>query len=139
MDSNIYIFAFGDEPAADCEQAIRHLTVGIHGFRLHLPRMVVDEVGRNLRADGLKLCHKFWRDMGCAIDEEEIVPIGIIKSYRDRGFKSGDAVIAAYCEHAKVQCLVSENRDFLALSKPLPFRVMKAATFLKPTPSPPET
>jgi len=100
--------------------------------------MVVDEVGRNLRAAGLKLCHTFWREMGCAIDEEEIIPLGLIKSYRDRGFKSGDSVIAAYCEHAKVQCLVSENRDFLALSKPLPFGVMKAATFLKMSTSHPK-
>ena len=48
-----------------------------------------------------------------------------------RSLKPADAQIGAYAEWVKADFLISENRDFLALAKPIPFRVMKASAFLK--------
>jgi len=131
LDSNEYLFTFGIERHAECVELLTYLSGTPAKWKLRVPRLVVDEVGRNLPTPLLKECHRFWRDTGCVVDEEDITPIGLINAYRKRGLKSGDAVIAAYCEHVNAKCLVSENRDFLALAKPLPFRVMKASAFLK--------
>lgn len=131
LDSNVYILAFGDEPAADCEGVTVLVAASPSRFRLRVPRLAVKEIGRNLVPIQLKRLHNFWRKMGCSIDEEEIVPIGLIKAYRDRGLKSGDSVIAAYCDHLGMDALISENRDFLAMTTPLPFRILKAAEFLR--------
>ena len=131
MDSNEYLFAFGFEPLDESVELLTLLGRRHGAFNIHLPRLVVDEVTRNLPAPLMKECHRFWKTCGAVIDEEEIIPLGTIKSFRERGLKSGDATIAAYCAHLKIRILVSENRDFLALTKSLPFRVLKSAEFLK--------
>lgn len=50
--------------------------------------------------------------------------------YESRGLKPGDAFIAAYTEWSGADYLITENRDFLALTS-LPFRVVRAEEFLK--------
>lgn len=93
--------------------------------------MVVDEVTQNLTNPILRIIHQFWILMGCTIDDDGLIPADLYESYIHRGLKSADARIAAYAEWIAADVLVSENRDFLALTKPLSFRVMKADAFLK--------
>lgn len=69
--------------------------------------------------------------MGCVTENDDLVPMALYAKYVSRNLKSADALIAAYSEWVKAELLVSENRDFLALSTPLPFRVVKAAAFLR--------
>ncbi len=131
LDSNEYIYGFGAERKPECEGLILRVAEKAGRLSLFVPRMVADEVERNVSGAMFKAVHHFWREMGCSIDDDHIVPGGMLASYLKRGLKDADAMIGAYTEWVRADALVSENRDFLALSNPLPFRVMKASTFLK--------
>ncbi|MBI3020645.1 MAG: hypothetical protein HYY59_01405, partial [Candidatus Omnitrophica bacterium] len=50
--------------------------------------------------------------------------------YESLGLKPGDAFIAAYTEWTGADYLVTENRDFLALTA-LPFKIVRAEALLK--------
>lgn len=131
LDSNEYILAYGEERAPDCEALIFRLTTQEGNVELFVPWMVVDEITHNLNDRVLRRIHRFWRLMGCTIEDESDAPSRIENAYLARGLKPADAQIAAYAEWVRAEILVSENRDFLALSTPLPFRVMKAAVFIE--------
>ena len=59
------------------------------------------------------------------------VELSRLRTYQRRGCKLGDAAIAAHLEVLGVGTLVSENRDFLSEIMGLPFRVLRAADFLR--------
>jgi hypothetical protein len=131
LDSNEYIYAFGVERKPECEALLQCLADPSVQSRLFVPQSVADEVRRNMRSVMFKQCHRFWNAMACAIDDESDIPSRFQNAYLTRGLKAADAQIAAYAEWVGADFLISENRDFLALTKPLPFRVLKAAEFLK--------
>jgi len=58
------------------------------------------------------------------------VPFELGAKYESLGLKPGDAFIAAYTEWTGADYLVTENRDFLALTA-LPFKIVRAEAFLK--------
>jgi hypothetical protein len=61
----------------------------------------------------------------------EKAKLDLIRKYRDLGCKLGDAVIASHLEMMNITTLVSENRDFYAEIKGLPFRVLRAEEALR--------
>lgn len=131
LDSNEYILTFGEIEALDSADVVRWIALTGTKARLFVPRMVSVEVRRNLRRSQFKDCLSFWMEKKCKIDDDRRVPKALLRSYQDRNLKPADALIAAYSEWVRTDFLVSENRDFLALTSPLPFRVLKAAEFLK--------
>jgi len=135
------VYAFGAERKADCEELLRKAAAAAAAgrARVFLPRLVVAEVGRNMPAVLLKECHLFWNSIGCVIDEDDAVPSALMAAYLNCGLKPADALIGAYAEWVGADFLISENRDFLALTSPLPFTVMKASAFLKTSTLPPKT
>ena len=58
-------------------------------------------------------------------------PIGeqIIAHYRQFGLKTGDALIAAFCEQEAVEILISENRHFLKELPTRTFEIMDSEHF----------
>ena len=133
LDSNEYIFAFGQKREVACEAVVRWLiAVAAEGrASLFVSRTVVNDVRRHMPGVLFKECHIFWRNVGTSIDEDGLIPSEILVAYLGRGLKMGDALVGAYAEWVDADFLISENRDFLALSTPLPFRVVKAAAFLR--------
>ncbi|OGH61455.1 MAG: hypothetical protein A3G34_05595 [Candidatus Lindowbacteria bacterium RIFCSPLOWO2_12_FULL_62_27] len=129
LDSNEYIYAFGAERKPACERLIGRLIEKAEKNSLSVSRSIADETRRNLKRTAFKLCHRFWLDMACRIDDDDNVPKALFASYLVRGLKPADAQIGAYAEWVNADFLISENRDFLALSKPLPYRIMKASEF----------
>lgn len=131
LDTNEYLYAFGLERKVECEDINFWLGANAADVELFVPRMVVDEITRNLANPILRRIHRFWKLMECSIDDDGLIPADLYESYIHCGLKSADARIGAYAEWVDADYLISENRDFLSLAGPLPFRVTKAAAFLK--------
>jgi len=111
LDSNEYVFGFGSERKGSSERLLASLATTPARHEIRLPRTILEE-------------------LGIVPDEDWVVPFETGWRYETAGLKPGDAFIAAYAEWARVDCLVTENRDFLQ-SKELPFIVLKAEEFLK--------
>ena len=131
LDSNEYIKGFGPEETHPAAHLLGRISLEGKRLRLHVTRRIEKEVARNLTETQMRLCHRFWRALGVEIDEESVIPGDVLAKYAERGLKIGDALIAAYAESKEVDILVSENRHFLALSGPLPFKVLNAGDVLK--------
>ena len=53
----------------------------------------------------------------------------LLAYYRQLGLKTGDAKIAAFCEQAAIDILVSENRHFLEELPNRSFEILDSRTF----------
>jgi len=130
LDSNVFIFAYGDPRKASCERLIAHLIVHATTLRLGISRNILEEVRRNINPQAHKELWVLLNDLGVVVDENWQVPYELGVKYEHLGLKSGDAFIAAYTEWIGADYLITENRDFLHLVH-LPFTVIKADPFLK--------
>ena len=130
LDSNEYIFAFG--PSIDQTPRALIKTI-LDKFPLHsirLPRLITDEVRRNLSPESNKIFMAFITGIA-EIDEDFVVPFELGAKYEAYGFKEADAFIAAYAEWVGADALVSENRHFMRRSDNLPFLVIPAEECLQ--------
>jgi hypothetical protein len=97
-----------------------------------IPRQVLLELQANLRHEEMReffrLLHRYAGHTDMCWEQVELARI---RSYQRRGCKLGDAAVAAHLEVLGVGTLVSENRDFLYEIIGLPFRVLRAADFLR--------
>ena len=113
LDSNEFIFALGgQEHNAKTLLDILFAETAHHSLRL--PRTVFEEVKRNLSVEAFKEFILLLLSANIPIDEDALVPFGLVMKYELAGFKYADAFIAAYAEYAGAEVLVSENRHFLA-------------------------
>jgi predicted nucleic acid-binding protein len=129
LDTNIWIFGLRHQPEQPaCAQVLQHLP------RLHvkIPRQVMLELQANLRHEEMREFFRLLhRHPGQTDIRWEQVDLSRIRTYQRRGCKLGDAAVAAHLEVLGVGTLVSENRDFLYEIMGLPFRVLRAADFLR--------
>lgn len=130
LDSNEYIFAFG----ASKDQTPRLLIKTIlEEFPLHtirLPRLITDEVRRNLSPESNRNFMAFITSLA-EIDEDFVVSFELGAKYEALGFKEADAFISAYTEWVGADALVTENRHFLKRMDNLPFIVITAEECLR--------
>ena len=97
-----------------------------------IPRVVAIETTHNLRvvadvAHFYRLFHE--RPFARIIDEP--VPAEIFQRYVDLGLRAkGDAVIGAFAEWMRVDCLISDNRHFLRDLRTDAYRLLSPGDFL---------
>ena len=129
LDTNIWIFGLRHQPEQlACAQLLRHLP------QLHakIPRQVLRELQANLRHEEMRAFFRLLhRHAGQTDMRWEQVELARIHTYQRLGCKLGDAAVAAHLDVLGVGTLVSENRDFLYEIRNLPFRVLRAAEFLR--------
>lgn len=130
LDSNVFIFAFDRPPKAGCVSLLTFLSEHRTSHAVHIPRLILKEIRRNLALPALQQAMKSIHQLAIP-DENFVVPFKLGARYEARGLKPADAFIAAYAEWAGTDCLVSENRHFLSRQQSLPFRVLTAEQCLK--------
>jgi len=130
LDSNEYLFALGAERKPACEALLNTLLKDPTTYRLRISRTILEEVRRNTAPQRFRDLWLFLQALGVSADEDWEVSFELGVKYESLGLKPGDAFIAAYTEWTGAECLVTENRDFLALTS-LPFKIVRADAFLK--------
>jgi len=129
LDTNIWIFGLRRQPEQPaCAQVLQHLPQ----LYVKIPRQVLLEPQANLRHEEMREFFRLLhRHPGQTDMRWEHVELARIRTYQRRGCKLGDAAVAAHIEVLGIGTLVSENRDFLCEIMGLPFRVLRAADFLR--------
>ena len=120
LDTNIYIFGFGLSTKPSCEQLLDALISTSSLCSIRIPRLIVEEVRRNLAPEYFKEFISFVTDI-VYVDEDLVVPFELGSKYEFMGLKPADAFIAAYTEWVGADALVTENRHFLSQNPNLPF------------------
>lgn len=130
LDSNEYVFSFGKFTKAPCISLIERLKAGHAESKLRIPRLIVNEVKRNVSPQAFEKFIAFLKGR-TTVDEDFLVPFELGAKYEARGLKSADAFIAAYAEWVGASFLITENRHFLTRQKNLPFKVRSAEQSLR--------
>lgn len=130
IDSNIFILGIGE-----IDHNSVKLLEKIVDFNVIIPRLIIQEVVKNLAEIKYNLPKKFFRliysSKAFKIDERKI-PKQLIEKYKRLGVKKeADAAIGGFVEWVKAQYLISGNRHFLEEAKPTKFKILTAKEFLK--------
>jgi hypothetical protein len=127
IDSNQFIFGLTETD----RDSVRLLDV-ISEFNVAVPRLVVQEVTRNL--DTTAQVRKFYRllhEVSNVVVVDEPVPRDLVTKYAQRGLPGkADAVVGAFVEWVGAGYLISDNRHFLQEFEPVAFQVLSPAEFL---------
>ena len=126
LDANEYIFGLGARRERACEQLLGVIVRRTGHIAVRIPRLIVNEVRRNLTPEAFKEFLALLTLLRTSIDEDSVVPFEVGIRYEADGLKPADAFIAAYTEWVGVEVLISENRHFLSRQADLPFRVLPA-------------
>jgi predicted nucleic acid-binding protein len=128
IDSNQFIFGIA-QTAPDSVELLRVLRV----FEVAIPRLVVQEVTRNLRTPGqVKMFYRLLRDSPRLLIVEEPVPAELVTKYAALGLpEKADAVIGAFAEWVGAKYLISDNRHFLKELKTEAYEVLTPGEFLE--------
>ncbi len=110
IDSNQFIFGI-DQTAPDSVELLRILRV----FEVAIPRLVVQEVVRNLRTtEQVKMFYRLLKGSPRLLVVDEPVPAELVAKYATLGLsEKADAVIGAFAEWVGAKYLISDNRHFL--------------------------
>lgn len=133
LDTNEYIFAFGYIKETSPHPSKRLIPLILELFPLYelrISRLIVEEVRPHLALEDFAKFIRFINDL-TLIDEDIVIPFELGAKYEDKGLKSSDALIAAYCEWTGADILVTENRHFLCRQPDLPFKVLSSEKCLK--------
>lgn len=127
IDSNQFIFGL-NETDPDSIRLLDALTE----FNVVVPRLVVQEVARNL--DTTVQVRRFYRllyDAANVVVVDEPVPRELVAKYIELGLpEKADAVIGAFAEWVGAGYLISDNRHFLKGLETVAFQVLSPAEFL---------
>lgn len=128
IDSCVFIRAF-DAPASDAARLVDLLNPNLP---VVIPRLVAQEVERNLRRDDH--AHTFYRlfagESGAQIVDVP-VPEELVWAYVAHGLRfKGDAIIGAFAEWMRVDYLISDNRHFLSALRTDAYRLLSPGAFL---------
>jgi hypothetical protein len=126
LDANEYIFGLGARRERACEQLLGVIVRRSSRIAVRIPRLIVNEVRRNLTPEAFKEFIALLTLLGTFIDEDSVVSFESGIRYEAEGLKPADAFIAAYTEWVGAEWLISENRHFLSRQADLPFRVLPA-------------
>lgn len=130
LDSNEYIFSFGTEANPLPPVLIKTILDEYPLHSIRLPRLIADEVRRNVTLESYKDFISFVASL-TDIDENFVVPFETGVKYETLGLKPADSFIAAYADWVGADALVSENRHFLKRTDNLPFAVVTAEECLR--------
>jgi len=126
IDSNPFIFGIeGTDPASE------ELMLLIPDLEIAVPRLIMQEVTRNLDADTAKLFYALinMSDQFRIVDEP--VPAELVEKYVALGLPAkADAVIGGFTEWMGAKYLVSDNRHFLQEFSTDAFEVLEPAEFV---------
>ena len=126
LDANEYLFGLGARRERACEQLLGVIVRRTDRIAVRIPRLIVNEVRRNLTPEAFKEFIALLTLLGTFIDEDSVVSFESGIRYEAEGLKPADAFIAAYTEWVGAEWLISENRHFLSRQADLPFRVLPA-------------
>ena len=112
--------------------ASRLLNVIGPGLILIVPRLVVQEVTRNLATPlQVRYFYRLFHESDFAFVVDEPVPADLLAKYVALGLRQkADAFIGAFVEWMQAEYLISDNRHFLRELSPQRFQVVQAETFL---------
>jgi len=79
---------------------------------VYINELIVREVLRNIKEDLKREFYELLFKSNIFVFHETL-PLLLLQKYQKLGLKKGGIVIAAFCEHVKASCLVTENRHFL--------------------------
>lgn len=130
IDSNEYIFAFGESKESKAYLFLDLLSEKVHSHTIRIPRTIYEEIKRNLSPEAFREFNNFINSIS-TIDEDIVVPFEIAFKYETMGLKPADTFIAAYTEWTGADILVTENRHFLSHQSNLPFKVLTAEKCLR--------
>ena len=130
LDSNEYIFSLGHIRKKSCDTLLDKIVSSFSKHTVRLPRMITEEVKRNLSPAAFKEFMGFINSF-TVVDEDFFIPFELGAKYESWGLKPADAFIAAYVEWTGAEILVSENRHFLSRHKDLPFKIFNAESCMK--------
>ena len=128
IDSCVFIHGLGGgDPSA-----ARLLDLISPDFTLVVPRLVVQEVTRNLTTPAqIRRFYQLFHTRPFAFVVDELVPRPLVDRYVALGLpEKADAFIGAFAEWMQVRYLLSDNRHFLRELKTQAFNVIDAAEFI---------
>jgi hypothetical protein len=127
IDSNQFIFGIaGVDPASE------ELLLLLPYLDIVLPRLVIQEVTRNLNDVQVKALYALLNRAPRVAIVEEPVPPDLVSKYVALGLPvKADAVIGAFAEWQDVQYLISDNRHFLVDLRDAAFEVLSPNEFLQ--------
>jgi hypothetical protein len=125
IDSNQFIFGIsGTNPASE------KLLMILLRLEVVIPRLVLQEVSRNLSKAQIKSFYALLKHARVTIVEESI-PADLVNKYVSLGLREkADAFIGAFVEWQNAAFLISSNRQFLAELKSTSFDVLRPDEFL---------
>lgn len=128
IDSNQFIFGIA-QTAPDSVELLRVLRV----FEVAIPRLVVQEVARNLRTpEQVKMFYRLLKGSPRLLIVDEPVPAELVTRYATLGLsEKADAVIGAFSEWVGAKYLISDNRHFLKELKTEAYEVLTPGEFLE--------
>lgn len=97
---------------------------------IYINELIIIEVLRNIKEDSKNEFYKVLFRDNIVIYREKL-PFNLFEKYKDLGLKKGDTAIAALCDIAKANYLITENRHFLKNIKLKNFKVINLGDFLK--------
>ena len=128
IDSCVFIRAF-DAPASDAAELLGLLNPNLP---VVVPRLIVDEVVRNLRSvEFIRTFYRFFSEESGGQIIELRAPDDLVALYVSRGLRvKGDAYIGAFAEWMRVDCLISDNRHFLRDLRTDAYQLLSPGDFL---------
>lgn len=127
IDSNQFIFGI-----SGVDSAAERLMLLLPGLDVVIPRLVMREVTRNLRASEIKSLYALLGRAPNVVVIDEPVPTSLVAKYIKMGLRDkGDAFIGAFAEWQQAAFLISENRHFLNDLREATFTVLTPDRFLR--------
>jgi hypothetical protein len=101
-------------------------------LQLVIPRLVAQEVNRNLRSpEQVRRFYRLFYETDYASILDEPLPVELVDKYTRLGLpEKADAFIGAFAEWMQVSYLVSDNRHFLRDLHTDAFKVLSPVEFL---------
>ncbi|MGH7966639.1 MAG: PIN domain-containing protein [Candidatus Binatia bacterium] len=128
LDTNVWIHGLRqDRDHLACAELLENL----RAFQIVVSRQVLVELQANLTQNEYR---QFWQLINSYAARVEVswepARRERFDHYRRLGCRSGDAAVAALTDSARVEVLVTENREFLRNVPGLPFRLVNSAELL---------
>ena len=108
LDTNVVIFGLRKlDPSASL------LLKNLYQFEVRLSVQVERELRKNLSPNEFRQFYELLGEVPTIQIVYQHPDEKLLQLYRHFGLKTGDAMIAAFCEQEQIDILVSENRHFL--------------------------
>lgn len=134
IDSCVFIRGLR-EPASDAARLVALISPSL---QVYVPRLVIQEVARNLVASDIARFYRVLYESEFAHIVDDPIPNELFRRYIALGLNAkGDAYIAAFAEWLRVDCLISDNRHFLQELHTDAYRLLTPSQFLATWPDEP--